>query len=79
MLGENHSLANEFPQYKDRIHQLKLSDEEFARMTNEYNALVHQIRGLEMNGVPVSDSTFTAMKMQGLRLKDKLYHRLTID
>ena len=79
MLGENHSLANEFPEFKERIHDLKLADEQFAQMANEYNALVHKIRGLEMNGIPVSDSTFNEMKLRGLHLKDQLYHRLIVD
>lgn len=33
MLGENHSLANEFPEYQDSIAELTESDEVFAKDT----------------------------------------------
>jgi uncharacterized protein YdcH (DUF465 family) len=52
MLGENHSLVNEFPEYQDIIAELTESDEVFAKETKHYNALDAEIRKLELNGAP---------------------------
>ncbi len=43
MLGEDHCLTNEFPEYKDIIARLTESDEDFARDTNQYNELDKEI------------------------------------
>jgi uncharacterized protein YdcH (DUF465 family) len=72
----NHSLYNDFPKYRERINQLKLENEEFARMAAEYHKIDHQVRGLEMNDIPVADHTFEELKYKRLNLKDKLYRML---
>jgi uncharacterized protein len=72
----NHSLYNDFPQYKDRIQQLKLEDENFARLANEYHKLDHSVRGLENRNVPTSDEIFEQMKLRRLQLKDQILRML---
>ena len=32
MFGESHDLATEFPEFKDKIHILKMEDRHFARL-----------------------------------------------
>lgn len=76
MVVEHHDLAHEFPQYKERIHQLKIENHHFARLFDEYNALTKRIEALENNGVPVADETIEEMKKQRLALKDELYAML---
>jgi len=72
----NHSLYHDFPEYRERIHQLKLSDENFARMATEYHQLDHSIRGLETRGVPTTNETFDQLKLRRLQLKDRLFEML---
>ncbi|ATG75096.1 hypothetical protein CGX12_11990 [Zobellella denitrificans] len=72
----NHALTIEFPEYVDKIDELKQQDAEFARMANEYHKLDHQIAGLESRNMPVADEHFEELKMQRLRLKDQIYKRL---
>ncbi len=76
MLGENHALMYEYPEHKEKIHQLKQSDDAFAQMAKEYHDLDHQIRGLEVNGVPTSDQHFVELKARRVTLKDQLHQRL---
>ncbi|GAA4897794.1 YdcH family protein [Ferrimonas pelagia] len=76
MLGENHALMYEFPEHKERIHSLKVGDEEFAQMAKEYHELDHAIRGLEVNGVPAGDERFVQMKTRRVHLKDVIHQRL---
>ena len=46
MLGENHSLQSDFPEYKAVIEKLVESDSTFAIETKQYNGLDEEIRKL---------------------------------
>lgn len=73
MLGENHSLANDFPEHIDKIRELKDQNSEFKTMVDAYHNLDHRIRGLECNGVPVEDLYFTQLKRTRANLKDRIH------
>ncbi len=77
MLGENHSLTHDFPEFTDLIHQLTKSNEHFAHRSRRYHELDKQIRTLELNDVPTSDERFIALKAERVELKDELHHMLT--
>ena len=77
MLGEDHSLLHEFPQYEDAISRLMSSDATFAADTKHYNALDKEIRTLELRGGPIEDTAMNRRKLERAGLKDSLYHRLT--
>jgi uncharacterized protein YdcH (DUF465 family) len=72
----SHSLYQDFPEYHDRINQLKLENQEFARTAAEYHKLDHSVRGLEMRSVPTSDQHFMDLKLRRAQLKDELYQML---
>ncbi len=76
MLGEDHSLAKEFPELLDKITALTGSDEKFAADTKRYNALDKEIRVLELRGGPIDDKAMHQLKHDRAELKDSLYHRL---
>lgn len=76
MLGENHSLVNEFPDYKDIIARLSDKDEAFAKDTKRYNELDKEIRELELNRDPIDDDAMHKLKNERAELKDALYQRL---
>jgi uncharacterized protein YdcH (DUF465 family) len=77
MTIENHTLINEFPQLKHKIHVLKTSDHHFARRFDEYNDLDREIRRLEGENSPKADETMEELKKSRLALKDELYQMLT--
>ncbi|MBE1273768.1 YdcH family protein [Enterovibrio baiacu] len=77
MLGENHALMFEFPEYKDKIHEMKMADDVFGAKVDEYHDLDHKIRGLESGNVPTDDATFRSLKMRRAQLKDEIYSQLT--
>lgn len=76
MLGENHSLIHEFPEFKDIISSLTQSDEDFAKDAKRYDDLDKEIRELELDGVPVGDDAMHELKNERAALKDSLYQRL---
>ncbi|ORT48568.1 hypothetical protein ST37_17540 [Vibrio sp. qd031] len=76
MLGENHSLLHDFPEYKDQIQTLLNSDSKFAEDTKAYNALDKEIRTLELRDSPIDDIEMHRLKAQRADLKDALFHQL---
>ncbi|MDO6762986.1 YdcH family protein [Agarivorans sp. 1_MG-2023] len=76
MLGEDHSLVNEFPEFLDTITALVKSDAGFAKDTKHYNTLDKEIRVLELQGGPIDDEAMHKLKHDRSVLKDALYQRL---
>jgi uncharacterized protein YdcH (DUF465 family) len=73
---ENHSLANELPEYRDAIHQLKMSDAHFAKVFDGYHELDKEIHRIE-NGIEnTADDYLEKLKKQRLNNKDELFAML---
>ncbi len=76
MLGENHSLLNEFPEQQEAINKLIQADEVFAKDAKTYNGLDEEIRNLELSNSPIDDEAMHQLKHDRSVLKDSLYQRI---
>lgn len=74
---EHHDLVHEFPELKEKIHQLKMDNHHFARLFEAYHKLNGEIEQAEKNDLPMSDEHAETLKKQRLDLKDQLYRMLT--
>lgn len=72
MFGEPHDLLHEFPEHKERIHNLKMENNHFARLFNEYHELDHQIHRIQQEIETPSDAVAEELKLKRLHLKDDL-------
>ena len=72
-----HELAEEFPEYKEKIHDLKTSNAHFAKLADEYHLLNREIHRVEAAGINVGDDTFEDLKKKRLALKDEIFAMLT--
>lgn len=70
---ENHSLINEFPEHKDAIHQLKMSDGHFARLFDQYHQTDKEILRIESGAEATSDEYLESLKKRRLQHKDEMY------
>lgn len=70
---EHHPLIKEFPELKDKIHQLKTSDAHFAKLADQYEDLDKQICRAEDSPEAFDDAHMHQLKADRLRLKDQLY------
>lgn len=77
MSVEHHDLIHEFPQLKERIHELKLSDVHFRKLFDEYHELTREIEKMEDEVTPVATRTEENAKLRRIHLKDELYRMLT--
>lgn len=73
MFGEKHDLIHELPEHRERIHQLKVSDEHFAKLFDEYHELDHEILRMEEGIETPSDDVLEELKKKRLYLKDQLF------
>ncbi len=72
MLNEKHDLIHELPEYRDEIHNLKTSNNHFARMFNEYHEVDHEVHRIETGVETTSDDYLEEKKKVRLHLKDEL-------
>lgn len=73
---EKHDLLHEFPEYKDRIHELKISDKHFAKIFTEYHEVDHEIHRIEEGIETPSDEYVEELKKKRLLMKDELFAML---
>ncbi|MBQ0762455.1 YdcH family protein [Marinobacter psychrophilus] len=69
---EKHDLIHEFPESKDTIHKLKMSDQHFAKLFEEYHNLQHEVHRIETEVETTSDEYLETQKKKRLSLKDQL-------
>ena len=72
MLNEKHDLIHELPEHKETIHNLKMTDNHFARLFDEYHEVDHEIHRIETGVETPSDDYVEEKKKQRLHLKDQL-------
>lgn len=77
MSVEHHDLHHEFPEFHDRIHDLKLNDAHFRRLFDEYHELTREIEKMEDEVTPATTQIEEEAKMRRVHLKDELYRMLT--
>jgi len=77
MTIEHHDLVHDFPELRDRIHELKISNNHFRRLFDEYHELTTDIENMEAEVKAVSTHTEEEAKMRRVHLKDELYKMLT--
>jgi uncharacterized protein len=77
MSALHHDLVHELPEYREKIHQLKVENSHFAKLFDEYHQVNSEVLRLEAENIPVTDEAFESLKKQRLHLKDTLYSLLT--
>lgn len=73
MINEKHDLVHELPEHRDAIHKLKMTDNHFARLFDEYHEADHEIHRIETGVENTSDDYLEDKKKKRLKLKDELY------
>jgi hypothetical protein len=73
---EKHDLVHEFPEYREKIHQLKTSDHHFARLFAQYHDIDHEVYRLEQGAETAAADYLEERKKLRLQLKDQLYQSL---
>ena len=72
MSEAHHDLVHEFPEYKDRIHELKQHDGHFVRLAADYHALVKELHQIEVGVETPADEYVEELKKRRLAVKDEI-------
>ncbi|MEP0941103.1 MAG: YdcH family protein [Rhizobiaceae bacterium] len=67
-----HELPEEFPDKVTVMHDLKLTDAHFQRLSDEYHELNRQIHRVETGIEPTSEQFETELRKKRLMLKDEI-------
>lgn len=70
---EKHDLIHEFPEYKERIRKLKMTNRRFAVQFEKYHDTDHAVLRVEEGVENTSDEYLEGLKKQRLALKDELF------
>ncbi|AQZ52087.1 MAG: DUF465 domain-containing protein [Martelella sp.] len=76
MSNTPHELADEFPEFADRIHELKVEDAHFAKLFDDYHEVNRAIHRAEENIEPTDDVHMEEMRKRRMVLKDEIYGML---
>ena len=67
-----HELAEEFPDKIDALHDLKMNDAHFVRLSDEYHEINRQIHRVETGVEPTSQHFETELRKKRMLLKDEI-------
>ena len=72
---DKHDLHHEFPELEESIHQMKVENNHFKKMFDEYHLVNKDIHRIETSEV-FTDEEIKELKVKRLQLKDKLLKML---
>jgi len=72
----HHDIGREFPEFRDRIHELKTGNAHFSRLYDEYHEVDKAIARIEQEIEPATDEHAEELKRQRLKLKDEIFGML---
>ena len=70
---ERHNLLNEFPEFQEKIHELKISDNHFRKLFDEYHELEHEIHRINTDDEATTDEYAHSVKAKLLHIKDEIF------
>ncbi|MEC9342891.1 MAG: DUF465 domain-containing protein [Pseudomonadota bacterium] len=71
-----HELHEEFPEYNDKIHQMKTDNAHFQKLFEAYHEVNRAVHRAETDVEPTDDFHLEDMRKKRLALKDELYGML---
>ena len=76
-IEQHRDLAHEFPELRQRVHDLKEGNAEFRTLYTRYQELDNEIHRIEQEIETPSDAYTDELKRQRAHLKDRLYGMLS--
>ena len=73
---EKHDLLHEFPEYREKIHLLKIENQHFRQLFDVYDQLDHEIYRINAGIEIVNDDAIHKLKTKLLFIKDEIFSML---
>lgn len=68
-----HELAEEFPEFVEKMSALKVSDAHFAKLFDDYHELNRKVHRAETNVEPREELSEVDLRKRRAALKDEIY------
>ncbi|WP_372886976.1 YdcH family protein [Shimia sp.] len=68
-----HELAEEFPEFVEKMHALKTTDAHFAKLAEDYHELNRKVHRAETNVEPREELAEVDLRKRRGALKDEIY------
>lgn len=75
-MNRKHPLSEEFPEFEEKILTLKVENDHFKKLYDQYDEIDHHIYRVESDVEPSSDEVANQLRISRLRLKDQIYQFL---
>lgn len=69
----HHPFVSEFPEHRETIRHLRLADNQFRKMFEEYHQLDDEVARIEEEVEFATDQQIDELKFKRAKLKDALY------
>ncbi|SMP33797.1 YdcH family protein [Shimia sagamensis] len=73
MSNTPHELAAEFPEFVEKMHELKVSDKHFAKLAEDYHELNRKVHAAETNVAPREELSEVDLRKRRGAMKDEIY------
>lgn len=73
---KKHALTEEFPEFEEKINILKIDNNHFKKLFEDYDELDHEIYRIESDVEPASDEALNKLRLERVKLKDEIYNFL---
>ncbi len=73
MHNEAHDLIHELPEYREKIHNLKVENSHFRKLYDQYHVVNKEIHRIEQGIENRTDEYTEDRKKERLSLKDRLF------
>ena len=70
---KKHALTEEFPEFEEKINILKIDNNHFKKLFEDYDELDHEIYRIESDVEPASDEALNKLRLERVKLKDEIY------
>ncbi len=70
---EKHDLVHEFPEHKEKIHELKTQNNHFKNLFEKYHDINNEIHRIETGAENTTDEILNVLRKERVKLKDELY------
>ena len=74
-----HDLAADFPEYADRIHDMRENNAHFQKLHASYDEVNHAVHRAENRLDAITDEAEEDLRKQRAALKDELYRMLSAE
>jgi len=68
-----HELAAEFPDFVEKMHEMKASNAHFTKLSDDYHEVNRSVHRAETNVEPTDDVHMADLRKQRLALKDEIW------